>query len=211
MKINGNNDIPDCKVVLIGDSGVGKSSIISRYIGGIFVDSIDSTISSSFSQKEYEANGKKVRLNIWDTAGQEKFRSIGRNFYKDAYIILMVYDITNKQSFEDLKSVWYPEIQQFGEKYKIIAIVGNKSDRYEEENVSESELNSFSKDLGGTNFLVSAKNGNGIELMFKILAEMFLNPNFQDTIENRESFRDRVASVRLEDAIDKKTNIFKCC
>ncbi len=211
MKINGNNDIPDCKVVLIGDSGVGKSSIISRYIGGIFVDSIDSTISSSFSQKEYEANGKKVRLNIWDTAGQEKFRSIGRNFYKDAYIILMVYDITNKQSFEDLKSVWYPEIQQFGEKYKIIAIVGNKSDRYEEENVSESELNSFSKELGGTNFLVSAKNGNGIELMFKILAEMFLNPNFQDTIENRESFRDRVASVRLEDAIDKKTNIFKCC
>ena len=211
MKINGNNDIPDCKVVLIGDSGVGKSSIISRYIGGIFVDSIDSTISSSFSQKEYEANGKKVRLNIWDTAGQEKFRSIGRNFYKDAYIILMVYDITNKQSFEDLKSVWFPEIQQFGEKYKIIAIVGNKSDRYEEENVSESELNSFSKDLGGTNFLVSAKNGNGIELMFKILAEMFLNPNFQDTIENRESFRDRVASVRLEDAIDKKTNIFKCC
>ena len=211
MKINGNNDIPDCKVVLIGDSGVGKSSIISRYIGGIFVDSIDSTISSSFSQKEYEANGKKVRLNIWDTAGQEKFRSIGRNFYKDAYIILMVYDITNKQSFEDLKSVWFPEIQQFGEKYKIIAIVGNKSDRYEEENVSESELTSFSKELGGTNFLVSAKNGNGIELMFKILAEMFLNPNFQDTIENRESFRDRVASVRLEDAIDKKTNIFKCC
>ena len=211
MKINGNNDIPDCKVVLIGDSGVGKSSIISRYIGGIFVDSIDSTISSRFSQKEYEANGKKVRLNIWDTAGQEKFRSIGRNFYKDAYIILMVYDITNKQSFEDLKSVWFPEIQQFGEKYKIIAIVGNKSDRYEEENVSESELNSFSKELGGTNFLVSAKNGNGIELMFKILAEMFLNPNFQDTIENRESFRDRVASVRLEDAIDKKTNIFKCC
>ena len=211
MKINGNNDIPDCKVVLIGDSGVGKSSIISRYIGGIFVDSIDSTISSSFSQKEYEANGKKVRLNIWDTAGQEKFRSIGRNFYKDAYIILMVYDITNKQSFEDLKSVWFPEIQQFGEKYKIIAIVGNKSDRYEEENVSESELNSFSKDLGGTNFLVSAKNGNGIELMFKILAEMFLNPNFQDTIENRESFRDRVASVRLEDAIDKKTNNLKCC
>lgn len=211
MKINGNNDIPDCKVVLIGDSGVGKSSIISRYIGGIFVDSIDSTISSSFSQKEYEANGKKVRLNIWDTAGQEKFRSIGRNFYKDAYIILMVYDITNKQSFEDLKSVWFPEIQQFGEKYKIIAIVGNKSDRYEEENVSESELNSFSKDLGGTNFLVSAKNGNGIELMFKILAEMFLNPNFQDTIENRESFRERVASVRLEDAIDKKTNFLKCC
>ena len=211
MKINGNNDIPDCKVVLIGDSGVGKSSIISRYIGGIFVDSIDSTISSSFSQKEYEANGKKVRLNIWDTAGQEKFRSIGRNFYKDAYIILMVYDITNKQSFEDLKSVWFPEIQQFGEKYKIIAIVGNKSDRYEEENVSESELNSFSKELGGTNFLVSAKNGNGIELMFKILAEMFLNPNFQDTIENRESFRERVASVRLEDAIDKKTNILKCC
>jgi len=68
----------------------------------------------------------------------------------------MVYDITNKQSFEDLKSVWFPEIQQFGEKYKIIAIVGNKSDRYEEENVSESELNSFSKELGGTNFLVSA-------------------------------------------------------
>lgn len=208
MKINEDNNIPDCKVTLIGDSGVGKSSLISRYISGIFVDQMESSSSASYSQKEYEVNGKKVRLNIWDTAGQEKFLSLTRNFYKDAVIIILVYDITNRQSFEDLKNIWYPEIQKYGEKTKILAIVGNKSDLYEEEVITETELLSLSEELGGINFLVSAKNGNGIELMFKILAEKFLNPDFQDTIENRSTFRDRVASVRLEDTFNKKE---KCC
>ena len=208
MKINEDNNIPDCKVTLIGDSGVGKSSLISRYISGIFVDQMESSSSASYSQKEYEVNGKKVRLNIWDTAGQEKFLSLTRNFYKDAVIIILVYDITNRQSFEDLKNIWYPEIQKYGEKTKILAIVGNKSDLYEEEVITETELLSLSEELGGINFLVSAKNGNGIELMFKILAEKFLNPDIQDTIENRSTFRDRVASVRLEDTFNRKE---KCC
>ena len=86
--------------------------------------------------------------------------------------------------------------------------INQKSDKYKEEVITETELLSLSEELGGINFLVSAKNGNGIELMFKILAEKFLNPDFQDTIENRSTFRDRVASVRLEDTFNRKE---KCC
>ena len=182
--MNSMEKIPDCKVTLIGDSGVGKSSIIGRYISGIFRGDTLTTSGANYSQKIYQRKNQKVRLNIWDTAGQEKFRSLGRNFYKDAYIICIIYDITNKQSFKNVQEIWYPEIEKHGEKYKILAIVGNKCDLYEDEEVEEKDINSFAEKIGGKYFLVSAKNGNGIEEMFKTLAKMYLNPNFKDKCRN---------------------------
>ena len=155
--------IPNCKVTLIGDSGVGKTSIIGRYITGIFIDDIVSSSGTSYSQKVYENKGRKVRLNIWDTAGQERFRALGRNLYKDAYIICLVFDLTNKKSFENIKEVWYPEIENFGEKYNILSIVGNKCDLYENEEVREDEINSFAEKIRGIYFQISAKSGYGID------------------------------------------------
>ena len=202
--------IPDCKVTLVGDSGVGKSSIIGRYISGIFIGDSVSSSGSNYSQKIYEKNNKKVRLNIWDTAGQEKFRSLGRNFYKDAFIICIIFDITNKQTFDNVKEIWYPEIQKYGEKYNILSLVGNKCDLYEDEEVEEKDINSFAEEIGGEYFLVSAKNGNGIEEMFKTLAKMYLNPNFKDRVEEARNSREN--SVKLDkNSLKNRNKRDLCC
>ena len=202
--------IPDCKVTLVGDSGVGKSSIIGRYISGIFIGDSVSSSGSNYSQKIYEKNNKKVRLNIWDTAGQEKFRSLGRNFYKDAFIICIIFDITNKQTFDNVKEIWYPEIQKYGEKYNILSLVGNKCDLYEDEEVEEKDINSFAEKIGGKYFLVSAKNGNGIEEMFKTLAKMYLNPNFKDKLDECRGSREN--SVKLDkNTLKNKNKRDICC
>ena len=202
--------IPDCKVTLVGDSGVGKSSIIGRYISGIFIGDGVSSSGANYSQKIYEKNNQKVRLNIWDTAGQEKFRSLGRNFYKDAFIICIIFDITNKQTFDNVKEIWYPEIQKYGEKYNILSLVGNKCDLYEDEEVEENDINSFAEKIGGKYFLVSAKNGNGIEEMFKTLAKMYLNPNFKDKLD--ESRGSRENSVKLDkNTLKNKNKRDICC
>ena len=200
------------KVVLLGQSGVGKTCIINQFINGEYDDSTTPTISFQFCQKTFEFPGNKsIALDIWDTAGQEKYRSLGRNFYKDSYIICLIFDITDKQSFKNVKEIWYPEIKKYGEKYNILSIVGNKSDLFEDEEVQDEEINSFVEEIGGQYFLVSAKNGNGIEPMFKTLANLYLNPNFKDKVEQDRSFRSN--SIKLTKESIKKKNSHKkgCC
>ena len=104
--------IPKCTVVLLGESGVGKTCIISRYITGLFDDKSESTNGASYASKlnDYPNLGKTLRLDIWDTAGQERYRSLTKFFYKDAAIAILVYDITRKQSFEEIKSYWYKQL-----------------------------------------------------------------------------------------------------
>ena len=102
-----------CKVVLIGESGVGKTSIISRYISNSFDSSLTSTSGASFTTKtvyleEYE---QSIKFEIWDTAGQEKYRSLARVFYKNAAVCILVYDITGRKSFDELKKYWINEIK----------------------------------------------------------------------------------------------------
>ena len=109
------------KIVLIGNSGVGKTCISQRYVNDSYIDQKEcSTIGSSYFVKNVYINGKEYILDIWDTAGQEKYRSIGKMFYKNAYIVLFVYDITNKKSFIDLKNVWYDELIKTGEKKAVM-------------------------------------------------------------------------------------------
>ena len=102
-----------CKVVLIGASGVGKTSIISRYISNSFDDTLMTTSGASFTTKtvflkEYE---QSIKFEIWDTAGQEKYRSLAKVFYKNAAICILVYDITRKESFDELKNYWINQIK----------------------------------------------------------------------------------------------------
>ena len=198
--------IPECKVTLIGDSGVGKSSIIGRYISGIFMDDSISSSASSYSQKIFEKEGKKLRLIIWDTAGQVRYRGLGRTFYKDAFIICLVYDITEKNTFNNIKQVWYPEIQKFGDKYIILSIVGNKNDLYELEEVNDNDAKNYANEIGADYFLVSAKNGNGIENMFNNFVEKFLSPDFKDKIY--DALLNRSNSVKLD---KKQITKNKCC
>ena len=113
-------------------------------------------------------------MDLWDTAGQEKYRAIGRHFYEESYIVCLVYDITNIDSFEKLKSVWYPELKEYGEKLKILALVGNKLDKYLEEEVKEEEAKKFAEEINAIYAKTSAMEGTNIEDLFNNLAEKYL-------------------------------------
>ena len=202
------------KIALVGDCGVGKSSIALRYTKNEFVNNYISTGGASYSNKIIEKNGEVLQLDIWDTAGQEKFRSLGKNFYKDAFIILLVYDITLKESFENLKKIWYVEIMQNGEEKPLLAIVGNKSDQYEEENIVNEEVaRQFANEIKGIFQLVSAKTGDNIENLFNILLDSFFKLKFPDKI--KEYTKRRNSSKLIDDKNNKNKGDIqkkkKCC
>ena len=170
------------KVVLIGEAGVGKTCLISRYVSDSFDEHSKTTDGASYVAKtiysdEYDCF---LQLDIWDTAGQEKFRSISKFFYRDAAIILFVYDITNKDSFDALENYWRNEIKVHGDKNVILAIVGNKSDLYENEKVTEEEAKEYAYKINLNCFFTSARNNVGISNMFEELGNLFLEPTFQE-------------------------------
>ena len=180
-KSKNKSNIPQCKVVLLGDSGVGKTCIISRYISGQFDENSASTNGASYASKQvdYEHLKKSVMLDIWDTAGQEKYKSLTKFFYKDAAVAVLVYDITSKESFDNLKKYWYQQIQENGDKNLILGIAGNKCDLYETEAVNESEAREFAKSIGAIFGLTSASNNTGITELFTDIGNRFLDPSFQ--------------------------------
>ena len=169
-----NNDI-SIKVTLIGESSVGKTCIINKFCKNIFEEKVDSTLGANYSQKNIEINGMPIRLDLWDTAGQEKYRAIGRHFYKESYIVCLVYDITNKESFEKIKEIWYPELVEYGEQYKIIGLIGNKVDLFLEEQVPEETAKKYAEEINAIHKRTSALKGTGIEDLFNELTIKYLN------------------------------------
>ena len=108
-----------CKVVLLGESGVGKTCIIARFINNTFEENLISTTGASYAGKTMtfdEYQGRSIKFEIWDTAGQEKYRSLTKIFYKDAAVAILVYDITRKESYEEIKNYWYNQIKEFAPK-----------------------------------------------------------------------------------------------
>ena len=108
-----------CKVVLLGESGVGKTCIIARFINNTFEDNIMSTTGASYAGKTMtfdEYDGKSIKFEIWDTAGQEKYRALTKIFYKDASVAILVYDITRKESFEEIQKYWYNQLKEYAQK-----------------------------------------------------------------------------------------------
>ena len=101
-----------CKIILLGESSVGKTSLIKRYLKNEFEEVIVSTISENFVEKEIDVNGNKIYLEIWDTAGEERFRSVVKNFYKDTHAAILIYDISQRTTFNELKQYWYNEIKE---------------------------------------------------------------------------------------------------
>jgi small GTP-binding protein len=108
------DNIKVCKVILVGESGVGKTCITNKYVKGTFNKDETSTMTASYAEKNIilKDSGEAIKFNIWDTAGQERFRSIGKIFYKEANAAILVYDITTRKSYEEIKNYWYNEIQK---------------------------------------------------------------------------------------------------
>ena len=181
------DELPSIKITLLGNPGVGKTCIIARYIDNVYNENNSSTIGANYSEKTIKKKGREYQLDIWDTAGQEKFHSLGKHFYKDSYIVCLVYDITNQDSVEALKSVWYPDIQKYGEKYAVLAVIGNKSDLYENEELADEEqAKAFAKEINATFMLTSAKTGDGIEKLFDVLTDKIIDdPKFASLLKGK--------------------------
>ena len=182
------DDDSGIKVTLIGNSGVGKTCIITRYTDDVFNENSASTIGANFIEKKINIGNKEYNLNIWDTAGQEKYQSLGKHFYKDSYIVCLVYDITNQESLDSLKSVWYPNLQKYGEQYSVLAVVGNKIDLYEnvDDLADEEQAKQFAKEINATFIQTSAKNGDGIDNLFTNLTKKLLeNPKFNELMKGK--------------------------
>ena len=222
------NNNEDNKVVLIGEMGVGKTCIIEQFISNDFNQDQDSTITAQFCKKDFEfPGGEKITLDIWDTAGQEKFRALTRIFYKNAKAVIIVYSITNKQTFDEAKNYWYEQVKQNCHSDVIIAIAANKCDLYEERQVSDEEGEQFAKSIGAFFASTSAKNDSGITNLFENIAMKMLDPDFDFTdtekeakekYENRKGTKKEITdnkkdnnknSVKLDGNIQKKKK--KCC
>ena len=191
------------KVTLIGESSVGKTCIINKYCKNVFDSNVDSTLGANYSQKKIERAGKRIRLDLWDTAGQEKYRAIGRHFYKESYIVCLVYDITNKASFESIKTIWYPELTEYGEKYKIIALIGNKLDKYLEEQVSEEQGKKFAEEINAVFKRTSALDGTGIADLFDQLVDKYLREVKHQDIKEDTSKKEENIKIKKEVLIAK--------
>ncbi len=179
--MEGDSKVPGCKVVLLGDSGVGKTCIISRYISGTFDENSATTNGASYCSKNvnYEKLGKNLLLDIWDTAGQEKYKALTKFFYKDAAVCILVYDITRKETFDNLKNFWYSQLKENSGSNVVLGVAGNKCDLYESEDVKESEARQFAEEIGAIFELTSAQNNTGINELFFEVGNKYLDPNFK--------------------------------
>ena len=170
------SDIKTFKLILIGESGVGKTSIISQFIEQTFQDGIEASSSGTFSSKQLiYGNEQILNLEIWDTAGQERYRALASMFYKEANGVILVYDITSKHSFEQLQEYWYEQIKEQCSNDIVLAICANKSDLSNEERVDEEEARNFAKNSGAIFCSTSAKNDYGITDLFIQIAKKYTN------------------------------------
>ena len=153
------------KILILGESNVGKTSILLRYINDTFDESAISTCGVDVKCKYVSFDNKKIKMNIWDTAGQERFRGLAKNYFRGAHGFIFVYDITNKESFDKLKGWMKDAKEKIENDYKMI-IVGNKKDCEDKRQIDFQTLKEFGEVKQINYFEVSAKTGEGIEQIF---------------------------------------------
>jgi small GTP-binding protein len=169
------DDMNEIKIILIGEPGTGKTCLINVSTGNQFNENSESTLLSTYVTKKMVINDKEYALNLWDTAGQEKYRAMTKIFTKNSKIVIFVYAINNKNTFEEMKSYWIKTIKETLGDEPILGIAGNKSDLYLEEAVPEEEAREFANKLGIKFKLVSAKNDpNSFVNFLQELVEEFL-------------------------------------
>ncbi len=172
------------KILMIGDSGVGKSSILVRFTDQTFSDSYMSTIGVDFKIKTLQVDGKMVKLQMWDTAGQERFRTITSSYYKGAHGIILVYDITDIESFNNIKQ-WLEEVNKYADEQVHKLIIGNKLDLENRRVVSKETAKAFCDNLDITFIETSAKKAIDIEHLFITLVREMKN-KYIATLLNQE-------------------------
>ena len=162
------------KVILVGESHVGKTSIITQYIQNNFNEEYIATFAQDKSIKEEVLkDGTQIKLEIWDTIGQKEYNSANKIFMKNSKIALLIYDITDRKSFDNLNKFYDLVCEVNGKNNVVIGVVGNKNDLYEKRVVEEEEAKKYAKDIDSTYFETSAKDHETIENLFKEISYVF--------------------------------------
>ena len=185
----------EAKLILVGETNVGKTSLLRQYIDSYFSIEKVSTIGYDTMHKELELPEGKISLQIWDTCGQEQFRTVNQLFVKNSKMALLVYDITNYKTFEELKNFWYSYVTSAVGKEIIFGIAGNKSDLYENEQVKVSDAQQFAKEIGAIFKETTAKNHDAITALIEEMSIKFIqqigeenkNENNKIVISNTKS------------------------
>ena len=206
------NEFSTCKVVILGEPGVGKTSIISRYVTNQFSPVVISTTGASYSTKILKIDDENsIKFQIWDTAGQERFRSLAKIFYQNAVAVILVYDITVRETFEQLQKYWIKEIEENAPTDIILALAANKSDKYENELVDLKEGRELARQLNAIFKSTSALNSKGIDDLFLSIGKKFLDPTYSVNISNcteKSETRNNSKALKIPKKAKEKK---KCC
>ena len=210
LPVKNNIPIYKFKIVLIGNISVGKSSIIKRFVNNEFDEEYVCTIGTELSKKSLlVSQNKMLELFIWDTCGQEKYRSITRQYYAKAHTILLVFDLTSEKAFDDLQS-WYEEALEYINDAKcMFFLLGNKSDLKEEIKINEEDIRAFMKKNQKIKqyFEVSALNGHNIDLSFDKIGNHLLSTYEFEKI-NMDVYKNLYLKIKTN---DNDANKEKCC
>jgi len=190
------------KLVLIGDSGVGKSCLLLRFADDNFTDSYISTIGVDFRFRTINIKDKTVKLQIWDTAGQERFRTITSAYYRGADGIIMVYDVTSSESFDHVEE-WLSEVDRYASANTSKLLVGNKADLVEEKVVPEEDAQKFAEGIGIPFLETSARTATNVDTAFLTMA--------RELIKIKENDTGGPTNVTLHTAGPRDGKSQKCC
>ena len=188
------------KLLIVGDTNVGKTNFIYRYIENKFCQNYMATTGIDLKSTTIEINGRKIRIQLWDTVGQEKYRAITKNLFLKVQGVLAVYDITNDKTFASLKS-WIASIREECSLHMPILIVGNKNDLESQRLISKSEAMAYAKDEKCEYIETSSKSGENIAKSISLITEKVL--------ENSELTNDFSFTLDSSSIYNKKKN--KCC
>ena len=197
------------KLIIVGDSNVGKTNIMSKYIHNQFNYTSKATIGVEFGTKIVKIDNKKIKAQIWDTAGQERYKSITSAYYKGAKGALIVYDITNKYTFESVDK-WVQDLNSFGDKNLTLLLVGNKSDLEDKRQITKEEGEEKAKSFNLGFIETSACSGDNIDQAFDIMLKEVLKKYIVENDINDEFEASGGKNIEL----DKKGNKSKkrrCC
>eukprot|EP01116_Phalansterium_solitarium_P012625 TRINITY_DN2908_c0_g1_i1.p1 TRINITY_DN2908_c0_g1~~TRINITY_DN2908_c0_g1_i1.p1 ORF type:complete len:208 (-),score=26.18 TRINITY_DN2908_c0_g1_i1:151-774(-) len=159
---------PVCKLSLIGDAMVGKTSLLTRYTGNTFSETTANTVGVDYKEERLIVNGKAMTLQVWDTAGQERFRTMTSTYYRGAHGILIVFSLTDRNSFDSIKSKWLEQIDRYALSTVIKVLLGNKCDVPPSERaVSTEEAQALAREMNIAYFEVSARTGNDVLSAFR--------------------------------------------
>ena len=161
------------KVLLLGNSDVGKSSIILRYVDQMWSDTFVPTIGVDFKVKTVQVNNKKIKMQIWDTAGQERFRTVISSYFRGSHGLFLIYDITNRDSFKNLEN-WLSEIEEHASKNVLKILIGNKCDLENDREIKTEEGQAFANRNGMQFMETSAKMNTNINESFETLAKLMI-------------------------------------